>query len=59
MKSSLRCLICKNFSHKFESFMYLSIPIIESTKEINLYDCIENFMIEEELEKQERWLFLF
>ena len=36
--------------------MFLSIPIIEVNKELDLYHCISDFMQEEELEKYERWL---
>lgn len=36
--------------------MYLSLPIPEETKkDVTLYDCLNDFIKEEKLDKEERW----
>jgi ubiquitin C-terminal hydrolase len=37
--------------------MYLTLPIPEekSKKKLSLYDCVEEFLAEEKLEKDEKW----
>lgn len=57
-KSTLKCLKCGLVSHKFEPFMYLSLPIPEQTKKkqkVTLVECMEEFSKEEKLEGDERW----
>jgi ubiquitin carboxyl-terminal hydrolase 8 len=57
IKSSLKCHECGYVSHKFEPFMYLSLPIPEekNKKQVTLYDCLEEFNVEEKLEQDEKW----
>ncbi|KAL4438101.1 hypothetical protein ABPG74_016880 [Tetrahymena malaccensis] len=69
-KSTLRCLKCNTVSHKFETFMYLSVPIPDSQKSkkysskrsieeesesFSLQRCIQEFTKEEKLERGELW----
>ena len=46
---------CKTVSHKFEPFMYLSLPVIDLNSKISLNDCIKEFNKEEYLDRDERW----
>lgn len=60
LKSTLKCLECGNLSHKFETFMYLSVPIAEEALKsghslVSVYDCIDEFTREEELDESEQW----
>ena len=63
LKSTLKCLTCSYTSNKFESFMYLSVPVPDEAdlsqkklKEgVDLSDCIKEFTKEEMLEKDEKW----
>ena len=57
-KSTLKCLRCGLTSHKFEPFMYLSLPIPETHSHsniISLHDCLEEYSKEERLEGDEKW----
>lgn len=45
----LKCCVCEHESHKFETFMYLSLPIPENTTS-TLAECITNYQKEEILE---------
>lgn len=57
-KSTLKCLKCNHVSHKFEPFMYLSLPLPQKSKKkakVPLLDCLAEFSKEEKLEGQERW----
>ncbi|EAR96715.2 ubiquitin carboxy-terminal hydrolase (macronuclear) [Tetrahymena thermophila SB210] len=61
LKSTLKCLVCETVSHKFDTFMYLSVPIPQQDKNqskgiISIEDCIEEFTKEEKLDKSEWWL---
>lgn len=61
LKSTLKCLDCGTVSHKFETFMYLSVPISEEMQQashslITIDDCIEEFTREETLDETEWWL---
>ncbi|KAL4432979.1 hypothetical protein ABPG74_005352 [Tetrahymena malaccensis] len=61
LKSTLKCLVCQTVSHKFDTFMYLSVPIPQQDKNqskglISIEDCIEEFTKEEKLDKSEWWL---
>ncbi|KAL4476620.1 hypothetical protein ABPG72_000779 [Tetrahymena utriculariae] len=61
LKSTLKCLVCETVSHKFDTFMYLSVPIPQQDKNsskglISIEDCIEEFTKEENLDKSEWWL---
>jgi len=63
LKSTLKCLTCSHTSNKFESFMYLSVPVLDESeldqkrqKEgVDLDDCIREFTKEERLENEEKW----
>lgn len=55
-KSTLKCLRCGITSHKFEPYMYLSLPIREeNANKISLLDCLKEYSKEEKLEEGERW----
>ena len=51
----MTCLECQAVSHKFDSFMYLSVPVKNTNKIVNIESCIEEFTKEEILEKDDRW----
>jgi len=58
LRSTLKCLKCKQVSIKFDCFMYLSVPIPH--KRLNdfpptLEECIEAFTREEILEGENAW----
>ena len=57
-KSTLKCLKCGYLSHRFEPFMYLSLPIPQGVKDsetVTLTDCLKEYTKEEKLEGDERW----
>lgn len=58
MRSQIRCLCCEFVSTKFDSFMYLSLPVVDSTGAPleSLGDCLKEFSREELLTGRERWL---
>lgn len=55
-KSSLKCLKCGLQSHRFEPFMYLSVPLqdCQEPKQF-LEDCIREYCSEEKMVGDERW----
>lgn len=60
LKSTLKCLVCKYTTNKFESFMYLSVPVLDdndanSHYSVDLADCIKEFTKEEKLDHDEKW----
>lgn len=63
LKSTLKCFKCHHISNKFESFMYLSVPVLDETEMnqkqknegMDLSDCIREFTKEEKLEDEEKW----
>lgn len=55
-KSTLKCLKCGAQSHKFEPFMYLSLPIPdEDAGKVSLLDCLKEYSKEEKLQEEELW----
>jgi ubiquitin C-terminal hydrolase len=46
---------CKHTANKFEPLMYLSVPVIDNQKEVELVDCLAEFTREEQLGEDERW----
>lgn len=48
--STLRCKSCNNKSIKFEPFSSLNLEIPESDNYLNLYDCLDNYVKEEDIE---------
>lgn len=63
LKSTLKCLTCKYTTNKFESFMYLSVPVKDESELISgkteegvdLGECIKEFTKEEKLDNDEKW----
>eukprot|EP00347_Sterkiella_histriomuscorum_P003013 403365930 len=57
LKSALKCLTCQHMSIKFDSFMYLSVPIPSGYKGRNptLEECVEEFTREEILDGDDKW----
>lgn len=55
-KNTLKCLQCGYTTHKFEPFMYISLPVpSEKSDKIQLLDCLNEYSKEEMLEEKERW----
>lgn len=57
-KSTLKCMACGHKSHKFEPFMYLSLPIPGNDDEqhqVSLIECMKEYSKEERLKFGERW----
>lgn len=57
-KSTLKCLQCGYVSHKFEPFMYLSLPIPEddgNKPKVSLIECLKEYSKEEKLDGEEKW----
>lgn len=48
--STLKCKACHNKSIKFEPFSCLNLEIPDSDNYLNLYDCLDNYIKEEEIE---------
>ncbi|CAD8178663.1 unnamed protein product [Paramecium octaurelia] len=48
----LQCMVCNTKSYKFETFMYLSLPILEDA---DLLQCISEYLKEEELDEGNQW----
>lgn len=57
----MTCLKCGEVSNKFESFMYLSVPISEkdSKRSVTVESCIKEFTKEEKLDKDEKWCTIY
>eukprot|EP00347_Sterkiella_histriomuscorum_P004870 403358774 len=56
LKSTLKCLVCNHMSIKFDSFMYLTIPIPQKMmSDPKLEECVEEFTKEEILDGQNKW----
>ncbi|CAD8107209.1 unnamed protein product [Paramecium sonneborni] len=51
-RNFLQCLICNTKSYKFETFMYLSLPV---QGEGDLLQCISEYLKEEELDEGNQW----
>jgi ubiquitin carboxyl-terminal hydrolase 8 len=49
----LQCLECNTKSYKFETFMYLSLPLQE--QESTLLDCINQYLQDELLDEDNSW----
>ncbi|GAA5798456.1 hypothetical protein HPULCUR_003859 [Helicostylum pulchrum] len=57
-KSQLRCFTCHATSTTYNTFMSLSLPIPEKSKGstgVSLYQCLDYFVKEEILEKDDAW----
>ncbi|CAK87128.1 unnamed protein product (macronuclear) [Paramecium tetraurelia] len=48
----LQCMVCNTKSYKFETFMYLSLPI---QQDADLIQCISEYLREEELDEANQW----
>ena len=56
LSSRLKCLTCGITSTTYSPFMYLSLPIPSSKRgNFTLRDCLEEFVKEETLEKDDAW----
>jgi ubiquitin carboxyl-terminal hydrolase 8 len=53
LRNRLRCLHCGHQNIRFESFMYLSLPMHHSTQTLDI--CMELFLTEEKLEGDNQW----
>lgn len=54
--STLKCLRCKGARVKFETFMYLSLPIPRWIEEPTLEECLQEFTREELLSGDQKWV---
>ncbi|CAJ0915485.1 4802_t:CDS:10 [Entrophospora sp. SA101] len=56
-RNQLKCLSCKKTSTTYNTFMYLSLPIPKTKKKnsIDLLQCLNAFVKEEILEKENAW----
>jgi len=57
LRSQIRCLRCSFLSTKFDSFMYLSLPVVDAAGAplFSLGACLREFAREERLSGEERW----
>lgn len=57
LRSQIRCSRCNFLSTKFDSFMYLSLPVVDASGVplCSLGDCLREFAREERLSGDERW----
>lgn len=53
LRSSLQCLACGHRNIRFEPVMYLSLPILDSSRTLN--DCLELYLAEEKLRGDNQW----
>lgn len=53
LRSTLTCQVCGNKSRRFDSFLYLSVPVTRTMRTIE--DAIRSFLQEELLTDDERW----
>lgn len=53
LRSTLTCNNCGNLSHRFDPFLYLSLPVEKSMSKVS--DAIEKYLEEELLSGTERW----
>ncbi|KAI9322226.1 hypothetical protein BX666DRAFT_1892794 [Dichotomocladium elegans] len=54
-RSRLTCLTCKHTSTTYNTFMSLSLPIPKGKSAVSLYQCLDMFVKEEVLEKDDAW----
>lgn len=54
LSSRLRCLTCNTTSTTYNAFTFLSVPIPRKSK-VTLQDCLDEFLKEETLEKEDAW----
>ena len=56
LKSTLQCIKCNYVSLKFDTFMYLSVPIPHNLiRQPTLQQCVEEFTKEEILDNDDMW----
>lgn len=55
LKSTLQCNYCRTKSVKFETFMFLSLPLNSSKQSMTLYDCLKDFCQVEKLFGDHQW----
>ena len=55
LKSTLQCIACQYQSIKFDSFMFLSVPIPRNRQNITLAECVQEFTKDEILEGENQW----
>ena len=53
LKNTCRCLTCGHQNIRFETFMYLSLPIAKDSKSIE--DCMDIYLEEETLKGADQW----
>jgi len=54
-RNRMQCKTCLKTSTTYNTFMYLSLPIPSGRGKASLYHCLDAFVKEEILEKQEAW----
>ncbi|CAB9517157.1 Ubiquitin carboxyl-terminal hydrolase Usp2 [Seminavis robusta] len=53
LRNTCRCNVCGHTNIRFEPFMYLSLPISDSCR--NLQDCLDLYISTDELRGENRW----
>lgn len=55
LKCTLKCSECNTQSIKFETFMFLSLPVSTSSNTVQLSDCLEEYCRAEKLDGDHQW----
>lgn len=58
-RNRMECMTCRKTSTTYNSFMYLTLPIPSAKNKISLQQCLDAFVQEEVMEKEDAWCVFF